>query len=347
MTKYLLNIATHDGDLALIEHDWGNAEAILQEHGFDGFELYPVGDYPFESIPASLITGVHLRFFPIIEPLWCGRQDRLLQVYGSMDVVRHVYGGCGPEAVVECYRRQLALAHALGCQYVVLHMAQCEFEYMYDWRFPWSWRETVDLIAEIINEVVRETEYTGWLLCENLWWPGSFRLDGPEEIDYLLERVSYPKTGVMFDTGHLLNKNQEIRTEEEGIRYLLESMKQLGDLGSAVRGIHLTRSLSADYVRESQSRPNPLDFSGCHWVNIRPVLEHVQRIDEHEAFEHPDIAELLELVDPEFVVFEFLYRTREEWFDKIRRQKAACARTHFRQAGDPAPLRRQNHADAR
>jgi hypothetical protein len=35
---------------------------------------------------------------------------------------------------------------------------------------------------------------------ENLWWPGSFRLDSPREFDY-------PHCGITLATGHLLDKN--------------------------------------------------------------------------------------------------------------------------------------------
>ena len=63
--KFTLNISTHPGDLAILENDWNNARGILRAEGFDGYELYPVGEYDWDSIPRDLITGVHLRFYPL------------------------------------------------------------------------------------------------------------------------------------------------------------------------------------------------------------------------------------------------------------------------------------------
>ena len=42
--KFTLNISTHQGDLAILENDWDNARGILHAEGFDGYELYPVGE---------------------------------------------------------------------------------------------------------------------------------------------------------------------------------------------------------------------------------------------------------------------------------------------------------------
>lgn len=323
--QVLLNISTHPSDLAIIDHDWSLARAILTSHGFDGYELYPVLGYPFDEIPADLIHGLHLPFFPIIEPCWHERHERLMEIFGNRETVCQVFGGYGRPAILNSYRRQFDLAHRLGCAYTVCHAAQCEFEYLYDWQFPWSWRETVDLSADIMNEATHEMPFGGWLLFENLWWPGSLRLDEPAEIERLLERVTYPCVGIMLDTGHVMNKNPHLRDEDEGIEYLLSTVRNLGTLRAAIKGVHLTCSLSGAYVQYSQAQPNPLDSLSDYWTKFYQALEHVQRIDQHAAFTSPGIARLFDLIDPEYVVFEFSYRSREEWCKKIQQQWAACA----------------------
>lgn len=68
--QFSLNISTHPGDMAIIEGDWGKARQLLAAEGFDGFELYPVGQHAWETIPAGLILGLHLRFYPIITPFY-------------------------------------------------------------------------------------------------------------------------------------------------------------------------------------------------------------------------------------------------------------------------------------
>jgi hypothetical protein len=76
----LLNISTHPGEPEMFGNDWRRAERFLQHWEFDGFELYPVGDYPCERIPAQIVTGLHLRFFVILAPIWRGDTRRLLEI---------------------------------------------------------------------------------------------------------------------------------------------------------------------------------------------------------------------------------------------------------------------------
>lgn len=117
----LLNFSTHPGEPELFNDDWEVAARFLGKWGFDGFELYPVGDYPFERIPAELITGLHLRFFVILAPIWRGDSKRLLEIFGDWETVKGFYGGCDADWITKVYTRQLDLAHRLGCRYVVFH----------------------------------------------------------------------------------------------------------------------------------------------------------------------------------------------------------------------------------
>lgn len=326
--RFTLNISTHPGDLAIIGHDWQAARGLLAAEGFDGFELYPVGDYPWGRIPARLILGLHLRSYPIITPFWRGDRARLLEIFGDEDSIGTFYGGLTREALVADYRAQLKLAGELGCAYVVFHLAQSEFENIYDWRFPWSWRDTIDIYAEILREIFAQTEFTGELLLENLWWPGSFRALESAEIAYALERISYPRSGIMLDTGHVLSTNQGLGNEAEGIAYLLETLRGLGSMRRHIRGFHLTRSLSAGYVKRSQAESAPAPAAGSFWDRYSQAIDHVRQIDQHDAFADPAIAGIFDLVDPAYVTYEFSYASLEEWQRKMRVQRRAMAAVH-------------------
>jgi hypothetical protein len=321
--KHLLNISTHGHDLEVIEHDWDKARRFLISNSFHGYELYPVDGYPFARIPEDIILGMHLRFFVIYEPLWRGQRERLLEIFGDMDTVEHFYGGRDRYAIVDCYRRQLELAARFGCEYAVFHISQCDLEQVHSWNCSWTWQETVDLMTEIVNASTADTPFTGRMLFENLWWPGSMRLDDPAEIDRLMQRVDYPNSGIVLDTGHVLNKTQRIRTELEGIRYLLDTVRNLGEARSLIHGVHLTRSLSAEYVLESQRLPPPVTDPSDFFARLSLAHEHVCRIDQHDAFEHPAIRRLFDLVSPEYLVFEFSFKDLAEWQAKIDRQRQA------------------------
>ncbi|NDJ77220.1 MAG: TIM barrel protein [Chloroflexi bacterium] len=323
--KKLLNVSTHGRDLETIGDDWKRAADFAADNAFDGFELYPVDGYDFARIPADIVAGVHLRFIPVIEAIWHDDRVRLLQTFGDEDAIQLFYGGLDRSAVIDGYRRQLALAAQFGAEYVVFHVSQCELEHVFDWSCPWSWQQTTDLIADVVNAFTADTPYAGLILFENLWWPGSMRLDTPAEITYLLERVTYPRCGIVLDTGHLLNKNQALRTEAEGIDYILDAVAGLGDLRQTIHGVHLTCSLSGKYVIQSRQIEQP--FAGCEsfWDRFSLAIDHIGKIDRHDPFTDPRIARLFDLIDPEFLVFEFSYQDMAEWKAKVTRQKQALA----------------------
>jgi hypothetical protein len=326
--KFVLNISTHPGDQAIIGKDWSTAQRILKTEGFDGYELYPVGEQAWETIPAGLMIGMHLRFYPILKPFWLGDNRRLLEIFGDKETIAMFYGGLTRESLVANYRKQLSLAQQLGCAYAVFHLAQSEFEYLYNWQFPWDWRDTIDMCAELLNEVLADSPFSGELLLENLWWPGSFRAVHPEEIDYALTRIAYPRAGIVFDTGHLLNTNQRIISEAQGIEFLITSLRSMGELRRTIRGVHLTRSLSAEYVTQTRALPSPPSAKGSFWDRYRQAIEHVNRIDQHDPFDDPAIAGLFEVIDPAYVTYEFSYKSQEEWLEKISRQRRAMAGVH-------------------
>lgn len=338
--KWLLNISTHETDLKTIGHDWGRAQDLVEGRGFDGYELYPVGKYAFGQIPASIVVGLHLRFFAILEPIWLGDRQRLLQIFGDEAAVEHFYGGVDKYAIIDAYREQLELAKMYGCEYVVFHASQCELEYVFDWNCPWSWEETIDLCAEIINEATSHTSYDGLILFENLWWPGSMRLDEPAEVDRLMARVQYPRCGIVLDTGHVLNKNQQIDNEREGIEYLLRTVSHLGEVKSLVRAVHLTRSLSAEYVKRTRKLEDPFAGTSSFWDRFLTAHNHINSIDQHDPFEDPRIGELFEIVAPDYLVFEFTYADMGEWKCKIDTQLSALGKRLWPGAASSSSSRR-------
>lgn len=324
--KFLLNISTHGSDLTIAGPGWAQAKALLDHTGFEGFELYPAGSYDFSAIPPEIIGGVHLRFFVMLRQIWENDREGLLRMFGSEESVQHYYGGSNRDAVISCYRSQLDLAARFRVPYVVFHPVHYELEYVFNWQPPWEWREMVDLSAEIINEVVRETSYDGWILFENLWWPGNFRLDSTDEIDHLLSKVRWPKCGIVLDTGHILNKNQELRTEEEAIVFLLREVERLGDYRKLIRAVHLNRSLSGEVAKAGFSRADPFAGATDFWQRFSVALRHVRDLDRHEPFSSPSLGGLFDLIEPDHVVFELAFTSLDEWTVAIGRQKRALQR---------------------
>lgn len=321
--RKLLNFSTHPGDPGLFGDDWTSVEAFLHQWQFDGFELLPVGNYDFEKIPPRLIQGLHLRFFIFLREIWEGRSKALLDIFGSWENVDHFYGGRTRDTIVTAYAQQFDLAEQLGAEYVVFHPVHCELAHIYDWKFPYHWQETLDLCSEILNESLAESNYSGLLLFENLWWPGSFRLEDTGEYDYLRKRVNYERCGIVLDTAHLLSSCGGFDDEKKAIAHLLKKVDAMGALRREIRTVHLTSSLSGSYIQQSRANGSPLHEVTSFRKKFELARKHVSKIDPHEPFTHPDIAKLFDLIEPDNVVFEFTFTSIDVWQDKIRRQKNA------------------------
>ncbi len=319
-TQKLLNFSTHPGEPELFDDDWQQIMDFVHHNGFDGLELLPVGSYPFSRIPDKLVSGLHLRFFVFLRAFWQNREDELETLFGSMENVKQFYGGSDPECIVKTYASQLRLASALGCDYVVFHPVQCDLAHIYDWNFPWHWRETLEICSEILNAALAESGYQGWLLFENLWWPGSFRLEETGEYEYLRKLVHHERCGIVLDTAHMLHSMQGFRQEKQAIAGLLKKVEGLGSLRQEIRTVHLCSGLSGEYIktsRKSIKSQSDLDF----WQQLKLARKHVSSIDPHEPFSDPAVGALFDLVEPDQVVFEFTFRDAHSWQQKISTQK--------------------------
>lgn len=318
----LLNFSTHAGEPELFEDNWLKITDFVNTQGFAGLELLPVGDYPFTRIPAPLVHGLHLRFFVFLEYIWRNDQKKLLDFFGTMADVKRFYGGTDRQYIIDAYARQLQLAHDLGCEYVVFHPVQCDLAHIYNWQFPWNWQDTLDICSEILNAALENSPYSGLLLFENLWWPGSFRLDSAREYEYLRQKVNYDHCGIVLDTGHLLSSCGGFEMEKDAINYLVKRLRQMGGLTKEIKTVHLTCSLSGNYIKTSQKTAKPPKES-TFWQQLAAARSHVSKIDPHEPFTSPEIGRIFDIIAPEWLVFEFTFRDIETWQRKISSQKMA------------------------
>lgn len=287
--------------------EYGGAEGLrrtLDDLGCQGVEAIWAGERPPEEFPRELAVGWHLTFFTDWLDLY--REDRamLLEKYGTLEAARGFYGGLGADYLLEVYRADLERARAMGAQYVVFHVSDVSIEEGYTYRWRHSAREVIDGAAEVVNALLADDpgESSPLLLLENLWWPGLTMTD-PALTERLLERVDYSKKGLMLDTGHLMNANQSLKTQEEGVEYIHRMLDAHGSLCRYIRGLHFHQSLSGDYVRENTGAipPGlPQDPAERYGVNYG----HIQRIDWHQPWTVPACASIVERLEPDYLTHE-------------------------------------------
>ncbi len=309
--------------------------AALGLQGVEG--IWGGADIP-SDFPPDLLVGYHLTFYPDWLDIYREDWTALLWKFGSRDAVRRFYGGEGPEVLLRLYRADLERAAALGARYVVFHVTDVSIEEGYTYRWLHSNREVIDAAAELAGRLLAGREWPFAFLVENQWWPG-FTFTEPEETARLLEAVRYPRTGILLDTGHLMNANPALATEAEGLRFIGEMLDRHGPLCRRIQGVHLHQSLSGAYVRAHTGflPPLPADYGARYGVSYG----HIQRIDRHEPWTHPAVAGLVARIAPQYLTHELAASGR------AARRRAVQTQLETLRRGRPESCGGRVHPEAR
>lgn len=323
--EILINTSNHISDLQRFENSSLNLEEFLIDNKLTGVELIQCGPLDESALNKKLIKGVHLRYYPMWLDFWKGDKKALLKQFGSEESISYFYGEEGIEGVIKEYRKELNFAKEVGAKYVVLHVSHVELPHVYNYNFTYSNKEVIDASIDFLNKVLQGFEADFYLLFENLWWPGLDFLDR-HSLERLINEVNFKNKGFMLDTAHLINTNIDINTEEEGISYILNTIENLGDLKEYIKGIHFNLSLSGAYVREKIKSKSPFvepknkeDF----YKNFKIAYDHIFNIDWHKPFTNKKAREILDSINPQFLVYEFSAKTRAELEDYIKIQHKA------------------------
>lgn len=305
--KKMMNICLHDSDLDRYASR-EDLRGYYRGFGLDGLELLDSWT-PDEKglIAPEDVVGFHLRFFPCWYCLWSGDIPSVMEEFGSWDEVEKQFGGTDREAILRSYRENLKLARKYQPEYVVFHVSDDLLVEVVSRQHRYTDEEIVDAAADLLNSLFTEDE--GFeLLLENLWWPG-LTMTRPEITYRLLEKVKYPRTGIMLDVGHLMHTNTSLRTQEEAAAYVREVLSRYEDR-SFVRGLHFHQTLSGAYVEEQKKHPPRL--SGTYFEKNCALAEYILTVDSHHPFTGPAAKELIQWLKPEYLVYELLSSDRAE-----------------------------------
>ena len=283
--KFQMNFTTSYDDVIR----FGSAEELQQfytEHGCTGYSTKDAPDVYLSAeecplIRPEMVTGVHC----------CCSGDWIAS---------------DRQKLIEGYRRDLDYATRMGAEYVVFHVVQVDDEEGITYKLKHTDREVIEEAADFINELLDGQKYDFWFLMENLWWPGLTFLH-PEDTQILLDRVHYEKKGFMLDTGHFLHTNLDLETQEEGVTYIQKMLDAHRNMISYIKGIHLQQSLTGDYVKKWLQSAHELPME-----RFCKVYEHIFQIDQHEPFTAEGVEDLVRRIDPLYVTYEYITRSREE-----------------------------------
>ena len=284
---------------------YGSWEALgkkVKALGLDGLEVIADPDDLAADVPLDLVAGYHLTFYPDWVDFWRQDEKALLGKFHSWEEVEKIYRGRRPEDLMAQFREDLALAQRLKAPYLVFHVSDISLEEGYTYRWLHSDREVLDAAIDFANQLLKGVEPTFDFLVENQWWPG-FTFTEPEKTEYLLERIDYPRVGIMLDTGHLMSTNQRIRGQKQGIAYILEMIEKHGSLAERIQGLHFHQSLSGAYCRKNVGEVPP-DFPEEYFAAFAVSYGHIQQIDRHRPWTEPRCAAIIHRAAPKYLTHE-------------------------------------------
>ncbi len=302
--------------------DGDDIRDFCRRHRLDGLELLPYGENSIGKIPADLVFSVHLSSYNHWVDFWNGKEEGVLEEYRDWATARRVIGK-DKGALVAQYRAQLDFAESLGARYVVFHVADVSIPEFISHRFTHTDAEVIDASLELINELLADGGYSFQFLVENLWWPG-FTMKDKKMTRRLLDGIRYQNKGIMFDTGHLLHTDNDLKTEDEAVDYIHRVLDDHADLCREIKGVHLQQSLSGDYVKALLADPPRLKDS--YDDRVGQIFEHIHTVDAHQPFTAQGVKGLIDRLNPDFLVYEFCTRSRAEHEDFLARQNAALGR---------------------
>ena len=316
--KRTFNLTTYSDDL---DRYRDRDDLISALSGFDGVELMHCGPDVRGIVPREKIVGVHLIFFPYWHDFYTGDLAACERNLGGPETIRALYGGDTPDALIEAYRRDIALARAEGAEYVVFHVADCADEELFTLKYRHTSEEIVAAAVDLLNKLFPEPDGDQILLLENLWHPG-LTLTEPEVTRRLLSGVHYRNKGILLDTGHLMHTDLSLRTQEEALKYLYRRVEEQGEeVRKAIRGIHLHQSLTGAYMAAVAAHPPILSIDPIK--RMEQVYTHAFACDQHRPFTCPGVREFIRWIDPEYLTLEFISSSRMEQETMLKEQLAS------------------------
>lgn len=319
----LVNLSTYKYDLERFNCDYKKISNFLDKHNLDGIELLNPLMWDESFIPKAIIKGIHLKYYPIWLDFWNDNKEELIAQFENMDNVEVYYGGKDRNCIIDQYKKEIKLATELGAEYVVFHVGHVQLKHVYNYEFTYTDSQIIDATVELVNEIFRDLDTNILLLFENVWWPGLTMRD-KNIVSRLIEEIDYENKGFMLDTAHLMNSNLNLESEKEGIEFVLDTIEDLGDLKNYIKGIHLSCSLSKDYVLKEIENSKKLESEMSYGEMNIDAYRHVINIDEHKPFTEKSIKKLINFINPEYLVYEFITYSLEQLEIYIETQDNSC-----------------------
>ena len=316
----LFNFCVYHDYVKQLEETGKTLPEYVKHLGLDGIEHLIYGKEIPEPAFKDSSVGVHLAYWPYWVGFWKNNKSRLKREFKSAKARNDCYfGALNKDEWLSVIQQHLIAATAVKPEYMVWHVSEADVQETYTFDFQYSDLEVLEAAADVFNAVSMAVPSHITVLFENLWWPGLTLLD-PRLADHLLSGTHHQRTGLLLDTGHLMNTSTNLATEDEAVRYVRRVVRGLGGLRTSIYGMHLHRSLSGAFVRRRMAEAEREDLQPR---GFSEVFDYISHVDEHQPFRTAAVQALVEDVQPKFLVHEFIQDSMEDWEQKVHVQRHA------------------------
>ena len=302
----LLSISDDDWSLKKFGDRAETVRSFLEKNDFHGLELMHWQAEGTGEVPMDKVVGRHMLFWPNWLDFWRSDRQELLKEFGCEQNWVEYYNTATIEGFISGLHKELIDAAGMGVRYVVFHVSNVRMEHCYTGRYSYSNREIVDAFAEMMNEALCGINGNFTMLFENHWFPGLKLIDG-EVAMRLLDSVHWPDKGFVLDISHLMNTNPEIKSEPQAVQYILKTLDGLGEAKENIKAIHMNSSVPRALMQNQKYDPKQ-----DYMTRLGAAMKYVGRMDPHRPFAHPDIRRVIDIVSPEYLVYELQSETLEE-----------------------------------
>lgn len=320
--KHIVNVVSENEWLKEYK-DRADMDRFIKDCLCDGVEVIRGGEDTTDIYCKDNVIGVHLYFYPNWVDFWNNDIPMLEKQFGKRDVWEGYYRAKNREEFLLPYRADMDYAEKMGAEYAVFHVNDISNEEIFTYEWVHTNEQVIRAAAQVVNELTRGKDYHFKLLFENLFTPGMTLLN-PHETELMLSLTDYDNKGLLMDTGHLMCAPQNIVDEEQGIDFVLDTVKKHGVLGKYFEALHLHKSTSGNVIaglRDKKIVPKE-DFYDKFAQSYAIILD----IDQHRPLTSPRAKEILELVEPEYVIHEVSARSREEKLKNVLTQMKSLGR---------------------
>ena len=295
--NHLFNISVYHDPESI-----GKAKAFCDDRRYmDGLELL-TGYTPVDPSFKPYCGSVHLPYAAD----WYGPATGKRPVDPDMDDSKVVYRHYARDrnGIVEVLRKAMETAAPLDPAYAVLHAGSANINELLCYDYSDRDLDVIDVFADLMNDAVSAFpggEPPMTIAFENTWWPG-LRMVTADGFRRLAGRLEFDDWCLCLDTGHLLFSMKGTDTEAEALEYLNRAVDGYpSEMLARIVTMHLHVNTSRKILRNNA---DPNSASVPLEERMARAYKLIGGVDQHRPFTDPGVRDLVERIDPDFIVHE-------------------------------------------